>query len=101
LYITFRTGLQRSTVTLANGAPVGTTSGAPTVIAPGLYNLFLDDSAAVEGPEFGLHLHLAQQRAAERRLHVRHLVLRRVGELRRGGWRDVDRFRIEDGKTFD
>jgi hypothetical protein len=54
LYITFRPGPQRITVTLANGTPVGTTSGAPTVIAPGLYNLFLDDSAAVEGPEFDL-----------------------------------------------
>jgi len=55
LYITFRPGPQRITVTLANGTPVGTTSGAPTVIAPGLYNLFMDDSAAVEGPEFDLH----------------------------------------------
>jgi hypothetical protein len=54
LYITFRPGPQRITVTLPNGTPVGTTSGAPTVIAPGLYNLFLDDSAAVEGPEFDL-----------------------------------------------
>jgi len=54
LYITFRPGPQRITVALANGTPVGTTSGAPTVIAPGLYNLFLDDSAAVEGPEFDL-----------------------------------------------
>ena len=54
LYVTFRTGAQRITVTLASGAPVGTTSGAPTVIPPGLYNLFLDDSAAVEGPQFDL-----------------------------------------------
>src|SRR5580765_8090249 len=54
LYITFRPGPQRITVALANGTPVGTTSGAPTVIAPGLYNLFMDDSAAVEGPEFDL-----------------------------------------------
>jgi hypothetical protein len=54
LYITFRPGPQRITVTLANGSPVGTTSGAPTVIAPGLYNLFMDDSAAVEGPEFDM-----------------------------------------------
>ena len=54
LYITFRPGPQRITVTLANGTSVGTTSGAPTVIAPGLYNLFMDDSAADEGPEFDL-----------------------------------------------
>jgi hypothetical protein len=54
LYVTFRPGPQRITVTLANGTPVGTTSGAPTVIAPGLYNVFMDDSAAVEGPEFDL-----------------------------------------------
>jgi hypothetical protein len=54
LYVTFRPGPQRITLTLANGTPVGTTSGAPTVIAPGLYNLFMDDSAAVEGPEFNL-----------------------------------------------
>jgi hypothetical protein len=54
LYVTFRPGPQRITVTLANGTPVGTTSGTPTVIAPGLYNLFMDDSAAVEGPEFDL-----------------------------------------------
>lgn len=54
LYITFRPGPQRITVALANGSPVGTTSGAPTVIPAGLYNLFLDDSAAVEGPQFDL-----------------------------------------------
>jgi hypothetical protein len=55
LYITFHPGpQQRITVVLGNGAPLGTTSGAPTVIAPGLYNLFLDDSAGVEGPEFAL-----------------------------------------------
>jgi hypothetical protein len=54
LYVTFRPGPQRITVTLANGTPVGTTSGAPTVIAPRLYNIFMDDSAAVEGPEFDL-----------------------------------------------
>jgi hypothetical protein len=41
-------------VTLANGTPVGTTSGAPTVIAAGLYNLSFDDSSAVEGPQFEL-----------------------------------------------
>jgi hypothetical protein len=53
LYIVFHPG-HTITVSLANGSPVGTTSGAPTVIAPGLYNLFMDDSAAVEGPIFDL-----------------------------------------------
>jgi hypothetical protein len=54
LYITFHPGPQRITVTLADGTPVGTTSGTPTAIPAGLYNLFLDDSAAVEGPQFDL-----------------------------------------------
>lgn len=54
LYITFKPGPQRISVTLANGSPVGTTSGAPTVVPAGLYNLFMDDSAAVEGPQFDL-----------------------------------------------
>jgi hypothetical protein len=54
LYITWHAGPQRLTTTLANGTPVGTTSGAPTVIPPGLYNLIFDDSAAVEGPGFEL-----------------------------------------------
>src|SRR5262245_66243247 len=54
LYVTFRAAQPRITMTLANGAPVGTTSGAPTVIPPGLYNLFMDDSAGVEGPELDL-----------------------------------------------
>jgi len=54
LFITFHAAPPRITATLANGTPLGTTSGAPTVIAPGLYNLFLDDSAGVEGPQFDL-----------------------------------------------
>jgi hypothetical protein len=54
LYVTWHAGPQRLTTTLANGTPVGTTSGAPTVIAPGFYNLIFDDSAAVEGPGFEL-----------------------------------------------
>ena len=54
LYVTFHPGSPRITVTLASGASVGTTSGAPTVIPPGPYNLFLDDSAAVTGPQFDL-----------------------------------------------
>ena len=54
LVVTFRPGPQRIAVTLANGTPVGTTSGAPTVIPPGLYTVSMDDSAGVEGPEFDL-----------------------------------------------
>jgi len=54
LYISFRPGPQRVTVALPNVTPVGTTSGAPTVIPAGLYDLFMDDSAAVEGPQFDL-----------------------------------------------
>jgi hypothetical protein len=54
LFVTFRTGTQRIAVTLPSGAPVGTTTGAPTVIPPGFYNLFFDDSAGVTGPEFEL-----------------------------------------------
>jgi len=54
LYITFRPGPQRITVALADGTPVGTTSRTPTTIPPGLYNLFMDDSAGVEGPQFDL-----------------------------------------------
>jgi hypothetical protein len=42
------------TATLADGRALGTTSGAPTVIAPGQYNLSFDDSAGVEGPSFDL-----------------------------------------------
>src|SRR5258708_5005506 len=54
LYVSFHPGPQRITVTLANGTPVGTTSGAPTVIAPGLYTVSMDDSAGAVGPEFDL-----------------------------------------------
>lgn len=53
LYVTFRTD-HTITVTLNDGTPVGTTSGAPTTIPPGQYNLYLDDSAIVEGPKFVL-----------------------------------------------
>jgi hypothetical protein len=35
------------TVTLADGTPVGTTSGAPTSVAPGTYNISIDDAAFV------------------------------------------------------
>jgi hypothetical protein len=54
LYVTFHPASPRITVALADGTPVGTASGAPTVIAAGDYNLFMDDSAAVEGPQFDL-----------------------------------------------
>jgi hypothetical protein len=54
LYITFHPSTPRITVSLADGSPVGTTSGAPTVIPAGDYALFMDDSAAVEGPQFDL-----------------------------------------------
>ena len=52
LVVVFHTGQPRITVTLANGTPVGTTSGAPTVIPPGPYNIAMDDSAGAEGPKF-------------------------------------------------
>jgi hypothetical protein len=42
------------TVTLENGAPLGTTSGAPTVIPPGTYNLDLTDPTFVSDVQ--LHL---------------------------------------------
>src|SRR4051794_8257036 len=42
------------TATLQDGRQLGTTSGAPTVIAPGHYNVYLDDSAGAEGPSFDL-----------------------------------------------
>jgi hypothetical protein len=41
-------------VTLPDGTPVGTTSGAPTVIPAGFYTLNLNDSAVVSGPQFDL-----------------------------------------------
>ena len=43
------------TATLDDGRQLGTTSGAPTVIPPGHYNISMDDSAAVEGPSFDLN----------------------------------------------
>jgi hypothetical protein len=43
------------TATLDDGRQLGSTSGAPTVIAPGHYNISMDDSAAVEGPSFDLN----------------------------------------------
>lgn len=51
LYITFNSNHTIS-VTQANGAPLGTTSGAPTQIASGAYNLDFDDSVGVSGPDF-------------------------------------------------
>ena len=54
LYVTFRSGPQRIAVALADGTPVGTTAGAPTVIPAGPYNLSIDDSAGIIGPTFDL-----------------------------------------------
>jgi hypothetical protein len=53
LYVTFREN-HTFTVTLADGTQVGTTSGPPTVIPAGKYDLFLDDSAVVSGMVFDL-----------------------------------------------
>jgi len=55
LNVTFNPGNPPSiTVTLANGTPLGTTSGPPTVIPAGFYTLHMDDTAAVGGPQFDL-----------------------------------------------
>jgi len=53
LYITFNLNHTIS-VTQASGAPLGTTSGPPTQIASGAYNLHFDDSVGVSGPDFTL-----------------------------------------------
>jgi len=53
LYVTFNLNHTIS-VTQASGAPLGTTSGAPTQIAAGAYNLHFDDSVGVSGPIFTL-----------------------------------------------
>ena len=45
---------QTVTATLQDGRTLGTTSGTPTVIAPGHYNVILDDSLGVSGPSFDL-----------------------------------------------
>jgi hypothetical protein len=55
LYVTFHPSAPRITVTLAGGAAVGTTSGAPTVIPPGVYSLSFDDSSGATGPKFDLN----------------------------------------------
>jgi hypothetical protein len=53
LFVTFH--LDHSiTMTLADGTPVGTTSGPATVIVGGPYNLYVDDAVGVSGPEFDL-----------------------------------------------
>lgn len=44
LYVVFRSD-HTFAVSLANGASVGTTSGAPSVIAAGTYQLFVDDTS--------------------------------------------------------
>ena len=53
IYVTF---LPTSTlrVVLADGTLLGTSSGAPTVIPPGSYNLLLDDSSLVSDVTFDL-----------------------------------------------
>src|SRR5690348_12715552 len=53
IYVSF---LPTSTlrVVLADGSPLGTSSGAPTVIPPGSYNLLLDDSSLVADVTFDL-----------------------------------------------
>jgi hypothetical protein len=53
LYIVFNLNHTIS-VTQANGAPLGTTSGPPTQIPAGSYNLHFDDSIGVSGPIFTL-----------------------------------------------
>jgi hypothetical protein len=55
LYVTFHPSAPRITVTLAGGAAVGTTSGAPTVIPPGVYTLSFDDASGATGPKFDLN----------------------------------------------
>jgi hypothetical protein len=42
------------TCTLPSGSPVGTTSGAPTVIPAGFYDLNMNDTAGIAGPVFDL-----------------------------------------------
>ena len=42
------------TVAFPDGTPVGVTSGTPTVIAPGIYNVLIDDSAFMSNIEFDL-----------------------------------------------
>ena len=53
LYVTFNLNHTIS-MTLPSGAPVGTTSGAPTQIPAGQYALNFDDSVGVSGPNFML-----------------------------------------------
>ncbi|HEY3921571.1 MAG TPA: hypothetical protein VGL76_05595 [Gaiellaceae bacterium] len=53
LFVTFNLNHTIS-VTMPNGSPVGTTSGAPTQIPSGDYSLDFDDSVGVSGPSFTL-----------------------------------------------
>lgn len=53
LDVTFNSG-DTITVTQPGGAPVGTTSGAPTVVAAGYYSIELSDTQGVSGPQFDL-----------------------------------------------
>jgi hypothetical protein len=53
IYVTFHS-TSTLTVVLGDGTPVGTSSGAPTVIPPGTYNLLLDDASLVSDVTFDL-----------------------------------------------
>ncbi|HZO98597.1 MAG TPA: hypothetical protein VFB42_14645 [Gaiellaceae bacterium] len=53
LYVTFQAN-HTIVFAQASGAPVGTTSGAPTVIPAGSYTIHFEDSVGVEGPAFHL-----------------------------------------------
>src|ERR1700760_1975880 len=53
LFVTFHAD-HSITVTLADGTPVGTTNGTPSVIAPGKWTIAMDDAISVSGPQFDL-----------------------------------------------
>ncbi len=53
LFVAFHTN-DTVTVTLADGTPVGTPSGAPTTISPGTYNVLIDDAAFVSDVQWDL-----------------------------------------------
>jgi hypothetical protein len=53
IFVTFNSG-STLTVTLGDGTPLGTSGGAPTVIAPGTYNFSLTDPTYVSDVQFDL-----------------------------------------------
>ena len=53
LYVTFHTNSTVS-VALSDGTPVGTSSGPPTTISPGTYNVLIDDSSFVNDVQWDL-----------------------------------------------